>query len=68
MVSGGLLRTTDASAATPEAIFEAITASTPLRRVTTPAKLAGAALFLASPRAPGITGQNLIADDGLIKG
>src|SRR3546814_10864351 len=35
MVSGGLLRTTDASAATPEAVFDLIAASTPLRRVTT---------------------------------
>src|SRR5690606_35770301 len=34
MVSGGLLRTTDASAATPEEVFDIIAASTPLRKVT----------------------------------
>ena len=38
MVSGGLLRTTDASSATPEAVFDLIAGMTPLRRVTTPAK------------------------------
>lgn len=68
MVSGGLLRTTDASAATPEAVFDAIAAGTPLRRVTTPAELADAVLFLASPWARGVTGQNLIVDGGLVKG
>ena len=68
MVSGGLLRTTDASSATPDAVFDAIAAGTPLRRVTTPAELADAVLFLASPWARGITGQNLIVDGGLVKG
>ncbi|MGO1770302.1 MAG: 3-oxoacyl-ACP reductase, partial [Microbacterium sp.] len=42
MVSGGLLRTTDASAATPEAVFDAIASSTPLRSVTTPDEFADA--------------------------
>ncbi|MEQ3552142.1 3-oxoacyl-ACP reductase [Pseudonocardia nematodicida] len=68
MVSGGLLRTTDASAATPEAVFDSIAASTPLGRVTTPAELADAVLFFASPWARAITGQNLIVDGGLVKG
>lgn len=68
MVSGGLLRTTDASAATPEAVFEAIAAGTPLRKVTTPEQLADALLFFASPWARGVTGQNLIVDGGLVKG
>ena len=68
MVSGGLLRTTDASAATPDAVFDAIAAGTPLRRVTTPAELADTVLFLASPWARGVTGQNLIVDGGLVKG
>jgi 3-oxoacyl-[acyl-carrier protein] reductase len=68
MVSGGLLRTTDASAATPEAVFELIAASTPLRRVTTPAELADAVLFFASPWARAVTGQNLLVDGGLVKG
>ncbi|GAB10327.1 putative oxidoreductase [Gordonia araii NBRC 100433] len=67
MVSGGLLRTTDASAATPEEIFDAIGAATPLRAVTTPEELADAALFFASPWARGVTGQNLVVDGGLVK-
>ena len=68
MVSGGLLRTTDASAATPEAVFDLIAASTPLRRVTTPAEFADAVLFFASPWSRAVTGQNLIVDGGLVKG
>lgn len=67
MLSGGLLRTTDASAATPEAVFELIAASTPLRRVTTPAEFADAVLFFASPWARAVTGQNLVVDGGLVK-
>ena len=68
MVSGGLLRTTDASVATPEAVFEGIAAGTPLRQVTTPEQLADTLLFFASPWARGVTGQNLIVDGGLVKG
>ena len=68
MASGGLLQTTDASAATPEEVFEGIAAGTPLRTVTTPEQLADAVLFFASPWARGVTGQNLIVDGGLVKG
>ena len=68
MVSGGLLRTTDASAATPEEVFDLIASGTPLRRVTSPAELADAVLFFASPLSRGVTGQNLIVDGGLVKG
>ena len=67
MVSGGLLRTTDASAATPEAVFDLIAASTPLKRVTTPAEFADAVLFFASPWSRAVTGQNLLVDGGLVK-
>ncbi len=67
MVSGGLLRTTDASAATPEAVFDYIADNTPLRRVTTPAEFADAILFFASPWARAVTGQNLVVDGGLVK-
>lgn len=67
MVSGGLLRTTDASAATPEAVFDLIAAGTPLRRVTTPAEFADAVLFFASPWSRAVTGQNLVVDGGLVK-
>lgn len=66
MVSGGLLRTTDASAATPEAVFDLIAASTPLGRVTTPEEFADAVLFFASPWARSVTGQNLVVDGGLV--
>lgn len=67
MLSGGLLRTTDASAATPEAVFDAIAASTPLGSVTTPEEFADAVLLLASPLSRAITGQNLVVDGGLVK-
>lgn len=68
MVSGGLLRTTDASAATPDAVFDAIASQTPLGRVTTPAEMADAVLFFAAPWARAVTGQNLIVDGGLVFG
>ena len=68
MISGGLLRTTDASAATPEEVFEIIASGTPLRRAITPAELADAVLFFASPWSRAVTGQNLIVDGGLVKG
>ncbi|NNU80100.1 3-oxoacyl-ACP reductase [Halovulum dunhuangense] len=68
MVSGGLLRTTDASAATPEAVFDIVAGQTPLGRVTTPAEMADAVLFFASPWARAVTGQNLIVDGGLVFG
>lgn len=68
MVSGGLLRVTDASAATPDAVFDMIANSTPLRSVTTPEEAADAVLFFASPWARAVTGQNLIVDGGLVYG
>lgn len=67
MVSGGLLRTTDASAATPDAVFAAIAEATPLRSVTTPQEFADAVLFFASPWSRAVTGQNLVVDGGLVK-
>jgi len=66
MVSGGLLRTTDASAATPDAVFDLIAGSTPLRSVTTPEEMADAVVFLASPWSRAMTGQNLVVDGGLV--
>ncbi|MEM9431094.1 MAG: 3-oxoacyl-ACP reductase [Pseudomonadota bacterium] len=68
MISGGLLRTTDASAATPDAVFDIIAQNTPLRSVTTPEEAADAVLFFASPWARAVTGQNLIVDGGLVFG
>lgn len=66
MVSGGLLQTTDASAATPDAVFDLIKESTPLHKVTTPEDVADAVLFFASPWSRAVTGQNLIVDGGLV--
>lgn len=68
MVSGGLLRVTDASAGTPDAVFDFIAQSTPLRSVTTPDELADTVLFFASPWARAVTGQNLVVDGGLVFG
>ena len=68
MVSGGLLRMTDASRATPEAVFDSVAAQTPQGRVTTPEDLADAVLFFASPWARAVTGQNLVVDGGLVFG
>jgi len=67
MVSGGLLRTTGASAATPEAVFNTVAGMTPLRRVTTPEEFADAVLFFASPWSRAVTGQNLVVDGGLVR-
>ena len=67
MVSGGLLRTTDASSATPEAVFDLIAASTPLQRAVTREEFADALLFFASPWSRSVTGQNLVVDGGLVK-
>ncbi len=67
MVSGGLLRTTDASATTPDAVFDMIAQMTPLRSVTTPEEFADAALFFASPWSRAVTGQNLVVDGGLVR-
>jgi 3-oxoacyl-[acyl-carrier protein] reductase len=66
MVSGGLLRTTDASAATSEEVFGIIEQTTPLRKVTTPEEVADAVLFFLSPWSRAVTGQTLVVDGGLV--
>ncbi len=43
-------------------------ANTPLGRFGSPADLAGAALFLASPAAAFVTGQTLYVDGGFLAG
>ena len=65
MVSGGLLKITDASAATPDAVFDAIAEMTPLQKVTTVKDFSDAVLFFASHQSRSITGQNLTVDGGL---
>ncbi|EIM74029.1 3-ketoacyl-(acyl-carrier-protein) reductase [Nitritalea halalkaliphila LW7] len=49
MLSGGLLRTTDASAATSDAVFDIIQANTPLQRVTSLKNWPMPACFLHLP-------------------
>ncbi|CAM3932322.1 3-oxoacyl-ACP reductase [Alkalicoccus chagannorensis] len=66
MVSGGLLRETDASRVTSDEVFGIIEATTPLQRVTTPDELADAVLFFSSPWSRAVTGQNLVVDGGLV--
>lgn len=66
MVSGGLLLKTDASAATPDFVFDIIKEGTPIGSVTTPEELADAVLFFASPWSRAVTGQNLVVDGGLV--
>jgi 3-oxoacyl-[acyl-carrier protein] reductase len=46
--------------------LEGTLAHIPMRRLGTPADMAGAALFLASPLASYICGQTIIVDGGLI--
>lgn len=65
VVSGGLLKTTDASAVTTPEVFDAIASTTPLGKVTTPQDVANMVVFLASAKADGITGQNITVDSGL---
>lgn len=65
VVSGGLLKTTDASAVTTPEVFDLIAQTTPLRKVTTPQDVANMVVYLASEQAKGITGQNITVDGGL---
>jgi 3-oxoacyl-[acyl-carrier protein] reductase len=65
-VAPGLVYPTQASQATPEALRESITASTPLRRIARPEDVAGPVLFLASEWSGFMTGQVLYVDGGLV--
>jgi NAD(P)-dependent dehydrogenase (short-subunit alcohol dehydrogenase family) len=49
-------------------ILERVSALYPMGRIVTPAEVAEAVLFLASPRASGITGTALLVDGGLTAG
>ncbi|CAH1665384.1 Uncharacterized oxidoreductase MexAM1_META1p0182 [Hyphomicrobiales bacterium] len=65
-VAPGLVYPTEASATTPEEVREMLIAQTPLRRIATPADVAGPVLFLASDWAGFVTGQVLHVDGGLV--
>lgn len=65
MVSGGLLKTTDASSVTTDEVFDLIANNTPLRQVTTPNYVANMVAFLSSDEAKSVTGQNITVDGGL---
>lgn len=65
VVSGGLLKTTDASAVTTPEVFDLIAESTPLKKVTAPQDVANMVAYLASEKASGLTGQNITVDGGL---
>ena len=65
LVAGGLLQTTDASAATTDEVFDFVAQGTPLRRTISPEELAEATLFFASPLSRVVTGQSISVDGGL---
>ena len=65
MVSGGLLKVTDASAATPDEVFDAIASMTPLQQVTSVQDFADALLLFATESSRAVTGQTLTVDGGL---
>ena len=66
MISGGLLKITDASKGTPQEVFDYVKSITPLRKVTSIDEFSDALLFFASPWSRAVTGQNLIVDGGLV--
>lgn len=65
IVSGGLLKTTDASATTTTEVFDLIAQTTPLKKVTVPQDVANMVAYLVSDQSDGITGQNFTVDGGL---
>jgi len=63
MVSPSMAET-DLTAEVPDRIRQMIVSRTPLRRLATPEDVAGAVLFLVSPYADFITGENLLVTGG----
>lgn len=66
MVSGGLLQPTDASAPTPDEIFDQIKENTPIKRITTPKELSWCNIVFCFILETAATGQNFIVDGGLV--
>ncbi|HEX7113128.1 MAG TPA: 3-oxoacyl-ACP reductase [Mizugakiibacter sp.] len=65
LLAGGLLKVTDASRDTTDAVFDMVANASPLRRVVTPKEFAQAVLFFVSDLSDAITGQTLAVDGGL---
>ena len=65
LLAGGLLKTTDASSLTTEAVFDYIATTTPLRQATSVADFANSVLLMASDLSMAITGQSIAVDGGL---
>ena len=65
-VAPGLVYPTQASLTTREEVKAQIMGQTPLRRIATPADVAGPVLFLASDWSRFMTGQVLFVDGGLV--
>jgi 3-oxoacyl-[acyl-carrier protein] reductase len=63
MVSPSLVAT-DLTADVPDRIRQMMVSRTPLRRLATPQDVAGAVLFLVSPYADFVTGENLLVAGG----
>ena len=65
LLAGGLLKTTDASRLTTEAVFDYIATTTPLRQATSVDDFANSVLLMASDLSAAITGQSIAVDGGL---
>ena len=65
LLAGGLLKTTDASRLTTEALFDYIATTTPLRQATSVDDFANSVLLMASDLSAAITGQSISVDGGL---
>ena len=56
------------SGSTPEAVLADFSEEIPLGRMAQPAEIAAAVVFVASPRASYMTGQNVTVDGGIGRG
>ena len=65
LIAGGLLRTTDASSATTDEVFDLVASETPLRQAIVVEEFAQSVLLFASDWSNAITGQSISVDGGL---